>query len=142
MIALSLWQPWATLWASGSKQIETRSWSTQYRGELAVHAAKKWTRELKEWCECDPFYDELHKVMDSIDDMPLGCVVGVVRIIDCRPTRELVKTISNQELQFGDYEPGRFGFVATDFRLLKNPIPYKGQQGFFDIPDEILRSAS
>jgi hypothetical protein len=39
MKALTLWQPWATLIANGTKTIETRSWSTSYRGPLAIHAA-------------------------------------------------------------------------------------------------------
>ena len=38
MKALSLRQPWATLVAIGAKQIETRSWSTAYRGTIAIHA--------------------------------------------------------------------------------------------------------
>lgn len=40
MKALTLWQPWATLIAIGAKTIETRSWSTNHRGPLAIHAAK------------------------------------------------------------------------------------------------------
>lgn len=40
MKALTLWQPWASLVALGVKTIETRSWSTSYRGPLAIHAAK------------------------------------------------------------------------------------------------------
>ncbi len=36
--ALTLWQPWASLIAIGAKTIETRSWSTAYRGPLLIHA--------------------------------------------------------------------------------------------------------
>lgn len=39
MKALTLHQPWASLIAVGAKKIETRSWSTSYRGPLAIHAA-------------------------------------------------------------------------------------------------------
>lgn len=39
MKALTLWQPWASLIALGVKSIETRAWSTSYRGPLAIHAA-------------------------------------------------------------------------------------------------------
>jgi len=38
MKAITLWQPWASLIALGEKTIETRSWSTKYRGPLAIHA--------------------------------------------------------------------------------------------------------
>ena len=41
MKVLSLWQPWASLVAFGRKRIETRSWSTSYRGPLMIHAAKR-----------------------------------------------------------------------------------------------------
>lgn len=39
MPALTLHQPWASLVALGVKTIETRAWSTLYRGPLAIHAA-------------------------------------------------------------------------------------------------------
>lgn len=41
MKVLTLHQPWASLVALGVKSIETRSWPTQYRGPLAIHAAAK-----------------------------------------------------------------------------------------------------
>ena len=48
MKALSITQPWATLIAIGAKTIETRSWSTLYRGDLAIHAAKGFPRYARE----------------------------------------------------------------------------------------------
>lgn len=39
MKVLTLTQPYATLVAIGAKRIETRGWSTRYRGPLAIHAA-------------------------------------------------------------------------------------------------------
>lgn len=38
MKAITLHQPWASLVAEGVKTIETRSWSTKYRGPLVIHA--------------------------------------------------------------------------------------------------------
>lgn len=40
MRLLSLWQPWASFMAWGFKSIETRGWTTPYRGPVAIHAAK------------------------------------------------------------------------------------------------------
>jgi hypothetical protein len=34
MKALSVWEPWASMIASGVKTIETRSWQTSYRGQF------------------------------------------------------------------------------------------------------------
>ena len=41
MKALTIWQPWAGAAAAGIKHNETRSWYTNYRGPLAIHAAKQ-----------------------------------------------------------------------------------------------------
>ncbi len=41
MKVLTLHQPWASLVALGVKTIETRSWSTSYRGPLAIHAGSR-----------------------------------------------------------------------------------------------------
>lgn len=38
MKAITLHQPWASLIALGVKTVETRSWNTNYRGTLAIHA--------------------------------------------------------------------------------------------------------
>lgn len=41
MKTITLRQPFASLAAIGVKTIETRSWSTRYRGRLVIHAAKQ-----------------------------------------------------------------------------------------------------
>lgn len=41
MKAITVLQPWATLLVTGKKHIETRSWKTNYRGEILIHAGKK-----------------------------------------------------------------------------------------------------
>lgn len=49
MKAITLTQPWASLVACGAKKIETRSWRTHHRGWIAIHAAKGWTGEDREF---------------------------------------------------------------------------------------------
>jgi len=53
MKALSLWQPWASAIALGSKRIETRGWATSYRGPLAIHAAKRCVKGELADMDCD-----------------------------------------------------------------------------------------
>ena len=38
----------------------------------------------------------------------------------------------------GDYSPGRWAWVLMGVSQLAVPIPYKGRQGLFEIPDKIL----
>ena len=45
---LSIIEPWATLIKEKKKYIETRTWKTNYRGELYIHASKKKINEKDE----------------------------------------------------------------------------------------------
>ncbi|MFI1063885.1 ASCH domain-containing protein [Streptomyces spororaveus] len=42
---LTIRQPWATLIASGAKDVECRSYPTHYRGPLFIHAGLGWDGE-------------------------------------------------------------------------------------------------
>lgn len=41
MKVLSIKEPYASLIKNNIKKIETRSWKTNYRGKLYIHASKK-----------------------------------------------------------------------------------------------------
>ncbi len=135
MKGLWLTKPWATLVARGHKQIETRSWSTPYRGELLIHAARVYP------LDCRRFADEEHAAGMLPVIVPRGVVVGVARLVDVRRTEDLVapaSTLSMQEQIYGDYGPGRFGWVFTDVRALRQPIPCKGALGLWAVPQVVL----
>lgn len=165
---LSLWQPWASLIAIKAKLVETRGWATDYRGPLAIQAAKN-TRELR-ICATEPFYsvlktaglvclpDELRgasqeEIEDAADDMtarqllelfplPLGEIVAVADLKECTPTGpDLWERLTAQEREFGDYERGRFGWELANVRRLKKPIPQRGAQKLFPVslPDNVMR---
>ena len=132
MRAISLWQPWATAIAFGTKKIETRHWSTDYRGPLAIHAAKRWDRSQRDFASVE-------LVMCRLPPrVPLGAIVAVCVLSDVRLAQDLAITISPIERMYGDYSFGRYGWVLTDIRALPEPIPFKGAQGFFNVPDDLL----
>lgn len=131
MKAISLWQPWATAMALGEKKIETRGWYTGHRGWLAIHAAKRWTREEKEIAE---------DYLPEGTPIPLGAVVAVGKLIDCVRTEIIRDTLTPVERSWGSFTDGRFGWVFSEI-LPIDPVPFKGMQGFFNVPDEALRDA-
>jgi hypothetical protein len=149
MKALTLTQPWATLVAIGAKRIETRSWSTSYRGPLAIHAAKGFPGEAKRvcesrlfcrvmgWPECPPQLTQewLDDNARRIKALPLGCVVATAQMVHCLETSLIytfVSPFTEQERAFGNYDPGRFGFLLEDVMRLADPIPAKGALGFWE----------
>src|SRR5262249_45834457 len=118
MKAITLIQPWATLVVLGAKRIETRSWKTDYRGKLAIHAGKKWNKQLADLCEQEPFKEALAKYAWRFQDLeepdgphylsqtPLGMILGTVDIVDCKRTEDLITQVNAEfgpEFAFGDY---------------------------------------
>jgi activating signal cointegrator 1 len=96
MKALTLYEPWATLVARGEKRIETRSWKTNYRGPLAIHASKKrfgFSSPTAEWVRAWP-REVYRRVGNRIgdpelcDNYPLGSVVAVATLLEVLPIVE------------------------------------------------------
>ena len=77
---ISLWQPWATLMVVGAKHNETRSWKTNYRGTLGIHAAKYFPGSNRELCLEEPFRTALEVAGYRAMDLPLGALIGTVEL--------------------------------------------------------------
>ena len=122
MKAISLWQPWASYMADGQKLIETRHWPISYRGPLLIHAAKRMD-------ECST---------SQRATLPFGALLCIVDLINCKRTEDLRDSISELEHSLGNYGDGRFGWITANVRCFQNPIPYRGAQGLFDVPDGLL----
>jgi hypothetical protein len=137
MKAISLWQPWASAMALGLKSIETRHWPTRVRGTVAIHAAKRWTRDERE--EAEDFARLFNA--PSLLDPPLGSIIAIGNLVTCWRVEEWRGVVSDQERAFGNYADGRYGWRFEAIQALAEPIPYRGAQGFFDVPDELIMQA-
>lgn len=137
MKAISLWQPWASLWCSQRKVHETRHWPIVHRGWLAVHAAKKFEWNFEQH---DPLYRILlEEYGPQWRELPRGAIIGAVNIIGCRRTENvLIEYPEIDDLHCGDFYPGRFAWQRGEFILFPEAIPYRGRQGIFDIPHNMM----
>lgn len=142
MKALTLTQPWATLVAIGAKKIETRSWNTSYRGPLAIHAAKGFPVQAKDFSIMSPCYEVLQGFGFTRipDELPLGAVIATCTLVDVhridrydfRPGQrgwEIERHFweaTEQEKAFGDYSIDRYMWFLSDVVILPEPIPAKG----------------
>lgn len=158
MKGLSLTQPWATLVAIGAKRIETRGWSTSYRGELLIASAKKFPRDCQGLCFEPPFlYPLIFAGFDRVDGLSLGCIVAVAELVDVFSTNVIDATKRTPEAlyeleherEFGDYSMDRFGFVLANVRKLSTPVPAAhvdrdgtvkpgGALGLWSVPQVVL----
>jgi hypothetical protein len=141
MKCISLWQPWASAVALGVKRIETRSWQTNHSGPIAIHAALKCTKELREtWEELTAEHHEIRRAFAdsldiSFDCLPFGKIIAVGHLRCCMPVSLISKCLAEHEIALGDYRPGRFAWMLNNVRRLPNPIPCRGRQGLFNVPD-------
>lgn len=110
MKALSLTQPWATLVAIGAKHIETRSWSSSFRGRIAIHASKGFPKHARDFCQTNVVsnacvkhqghwstisclseagvarQNEIYRSYGRDEMWPLGAIVAVAEITGCFQT--------------------------------------------------------
>jgi activating signal cointegrator 1 len=135
--AISMWQPWGSLWLSPNKLHETRHWATKHRGPLLVHAAKKFVKDV------DP--ELLEILRDEFGghwamDLPSGALIGVVDLIDVVPTEKLYMGgfMDVEDMACGDFSAGRFGWRRGSYRRFPQPIPYRGRQTIFDVPRAVV----
>jgi hypothetical protein len=134
MKAISLWQPWATLWVLQIKKYETRSWPFPLKcyGPIAIHAAKK-KINLSDY----RFYKKLKDDGFDFDSLQYGCLIGTcIKIV---PHYISGPQEDEKEDMLGDWSIGRYYWEAVEMVPLKIPIPYRGSQGIFKVPDNIFR---
>lgn len=144
MKVLSLLQPWGSLVVLGHKKIETRSWNTKYRGELLIHASLGKNKEGYNLWHSKHCWD---KVTDNkhFIELPFGAIIGKVNLIETfkfveplpdeyRQNWEDKKRweLTEQELAFGNYSPGRYGWLLSDPVCFETPIPVKGKLSLWD----------
>lgn len=132
MKAISLWQPWASLIAIKAKKVETRSWYTDYRGDLLICAAKTMNREYQDYYYSLPNIPMINQTEPvPYTDLPRGYAVAKVRLVDCvKMTQDLIDKASEQEKLVGDWKRGRFAWFLDDIQSVE-PFPVRGQQGLF-----------
>ena len=149
---ISLTQPWATLCAISTpdepaKDIETRSWSTSYRGPLGIHAAKGFPKWAQALCDEEPFKSRLCGL--KAKDLPRGVLLCVRSLEKCvstdgviGPTRKMLpilfkenmQPITWMEQQFGDYSDGRYAwFLGPVTRVFDPPFPVMGALGLWNL---------
>jgi hypothetical protein len=143
MKAITVRQPWATFLIQGMKRYETRTWITDYRGPLLIHAGRTFSKDVISLCVVEPFKKLLSDAgYEKPQDMPLGVILGTVTLEACLTAEEAEKSFRPTDVEpyLGDYRRGHFAWRVTNPQPLVVPIPYSGKLGIFDVPDHILET--
>lgn len=102
--AICVKEPWASLIAGGLKTIETRKWSTRFRGPLVICSSK------------------------SKKGTGSGMAIAIADLVDCRPM-----TAEDWQAAKCDPYPRAFAWVLQNIRRLDDPFPIAVRLGLFDI---------
>lgn len=142
MKVLSIRQPWAWLIMCGLKDVENRTWKTDYRGEFGVHAGKKFDwdalivlREMRipSWMIQSMIAHfgleladtpEKSKVTAGLGEF--GVILGTVRLTDC--------TKKNTSIWCDD---GLYHFCLSKPNPWKDLVPASGKLGFWEYQTRI-----
>lgn len=128
MRVLSIKEPFASLIANNIKKIETRSWKTNYRGEIYIHASLTMTSKKKLENR-----KELQKLVNTIDTNP-GYILCKANLKDCiYMTKDFINEIKKNHKEYicGHYEIGRYAWILDDIEILKDKIKAKGKLGIW-----------
>jgi hypothetical protein len=127
---LSLKQPYAELVAAGKKTIETRRWSTNFRGKFLIHSSKA--------------IDKKTCTLLNIDSSSLvkGAVIGVAYLYDIKKYTSKEAFLADKAEHLSDnFSNAIYGFLLKDAKKLNEPIPLLGRLGFFDVSQRIIINA-
>lgn len=102
--AISLKQPWANLVASGKKTIETRKWSTKYRGDLVICSSKNPKIE------------------------PAGYALCIIELYDVKPM-----TKKDEKKACIKVYPKAYSWFLRNILPINPPISVKGSLGIFNL---------
>lgn len=124
MKGLSIKQPWTYLICSGIKTIETRVWTTQYRGDILICSSK--SPMVMNYS----FYN-VYNVNKSNGLLLDGYALGIVNLIDVTKMVEA----DTKKACCNLYDAYSWHF--DNLRLIE-PIPLKGFQRLFNISSELI----
>ena len=125
MKTLSFYQPFAWAIANGHIDIDDRSWSTRYRGPLAIHASKRFHPGYY-------FYlrDVLGLDIPEPEKLEYGGVVAIAELTDCLEPGTPTAVPVHRRAHGGGH---CYGLVLENIRKVAF-YPCKGKQGLFDMP--------
>jgi hypothetical protein len=133
--AISLHQPHAAFIQYGLKPFETRSWATDYRGPLLIHAAKRLMTDRDSQFAAQIFY-EISETEAWWEDFPIfhGGFVCVVDVTDCFMGHLVVEAPEGRAYSnlLGNFNRGSFAWQLDEVKRFQTPVPARGRQRFWN----------
>lgn len=156
---LSVRNPWASLIVLGLKGIENRTWTTNYRGRIAIHASSKPSEiaAYRQFLEDPPlvedhsrqgFVDYLDEEFDPEDpeNQETSVIIGTVEIVDVIDTEADDFDESQLDIkspgfdftwEFAAFGDVRYLWVLANPMAFETPIGCHGKLNLWNLTPEL-----
>jgi len=126
MKAISIKQPWVHAILHEGKDIENRSWQRKFRGWVAIHASQspRVGARFPRGCGKVP----------ALKTLDCSAICGVARVVN------IVTTSRSKWFYRPDDGSINYGWVLSNVKRLKKPIPCHGALGLWDVPPGVLHA--
>lgn len=122
MKVITLKQPWASLVAYGIKKYEFRTWKTNYRGKLLIHAGAGIDK------------DEMKKYVDLGIDFPKSKIIAIVDLVDCCLLDDELnkKIILENNIAYGNKIRTGYAWKLDNVKMINIDEKINGQLGLWN----------
>ena len=123
MKVLTIKEPWASLIIDGYKNYEFRSWKTNYRGKILIHAGMNIEKDI------------LKRFEDYNIVCSRGEIIGEAELLDCILVDEKLnkELININPLVYGrSNHVGKYAWKLGNIKKYKRKIPVKGKLGLWN----------
>ncbi len=126
MKVLTIKEPWASLIIEGYKCYEFRSWKTNYRGKILIHAGK--TIET----------NQLNKFKDYNLSYSSGEIIGEATITDCIKVDKVLdqKLREENNLVYGNNHIDNYAWKLENIKKYDKKIKVNGKLGLWNYEGE------
>ena len=122
MKVITLRQPWATLVAEGIKKYEFRSWKTNYRGKVLIHAGAGIDKK------------EMERFKDLGLEFLSKKIIAEVEIEDCLELDDKLnkKIIAENNIAYGSKNRTGYAWKLKNVKKIKSDKIINGKLGFWN----------
>lgn len=122
MKAITIKEPWASLIVNGYKKYEFRSWKTNYRGKILIHAGMSIEKDM------------LGNIKDYNIEINKGAIIGEADLVDCiLVNEEFDKELRNiDKIVYGNNHINNYAWKLENIKKYDKPILIKGKLGLWN----------
>ena len=128
MKVLTIKQPWAAIVIEGYKKYEFRSWKTNYRGKILIHAGLSLEKDMEE------------RFKEYNLNYKCGYIIGEAELVDCilvdEKFNEELKEINSLVYAKSNHVE-KYAWKLENIKKYDKPIPCKGKLGLWNYEGEI-----